>query len=155
EPDAAGAIDLELAQRATHRNTDADLSTESHAVNNVVTGTATLEGYEDATDQATADYTVNPANVAAETLKHIEPNRIGAGESSTASLSGTNASDVGVAELRISDLDFFTDNVTFGGFDSGIDWPATTSEAVVIYHPLDGSDPVEVSFADGITPDDP
>ena len=155
QPGAAGAIGLDLEQRGTHRNTDADLSTESHTVNNVVTGTATLDGYEDATDQATATYTVNPANVAVATSKNIEPNRIGAGEGATATLSATNASDVGVEELRISDLDFFTDDVTFGGFDAGIDWPTTTTEAVVLYYPLDGSTPIEVSFVDGATPDSP
>ena len=152
EPDSSGTIDLELEQRAMHRNTDEDLSTESHAVANVVAATATLAGYENATDEASASYTVSPANVAAETSKNIQPNRIGAGGSASATLTATNASDVGVAEMRISDLDFFTEQITFAGFDSGISWPETASEAFVIYYPLDGSDAQQVSFNDGETP---
>src|SRR5690625_6514905 len=68
-------------------------------------------------------------------------------------ITGGNDSNGAVSELRLRDLDYFTDDVTFGGFTEGIDWPAGAESAKVVYH-LDG-DTKDVPFNDGATPDAP
>ncbi|GAA4429190.1 hypothetical protein GCM10023169_31180 [Georgenia halophila] len=146
-------ISLDLVQRATHRGTDADLSTEAHAVTNVVAGSAAVEHIDEpATDTATATYTVNPVAMSVAVEKSIDPARIAAGDRADASLTATNTSDGGMDSLRIADLDYFTEDVTFGGFTAAPTWPAGATSAVVLYHPLDGGEPVEVPFADEETP---
>src|SRR5699024_4184998 len=108
-----------------------------------------------AVDQATASYTVTPPALGAETSKSITPDRIAAGDTAAATVIGTNASDVAVAELRVADLDYFTAERTFGGFTAAPGWPSEATSASVLYHPLDGSDPVSVPFTEGQVPDPP
>ncbi|NTV39349.1 MAG: hypothetical protein HGA51_05250, partial [Demequinaceae bacterium] len=151
DPGASAAVTLDVAQRATDR-TGADLSAAVHSVPNVVLATANASGHTPATATATATHTVNPATVRAATSKSIAPNRIAAGSSANARIVATNASDVGVVELRAADLDYFTAEVTFGGFTAPLDWPAGTESAAVIYHPLAGGADETVSFADGAVP---
>lgn len=149
--DATAGVTIDLAQRANSR-TGTDLSTASHTVTNTVLARATATGLDPVTDTATADHTVNPARVAAATSKDISPDRIAAGDTSVATIVATNDSDVPVAELRVEDLDYFTTDITFGGFEAGIAWPAGTDTATVVYHPLSGGADEVVAFADGATP---
>ncbi|WP_291379568.1 hypothetical protein [Demequina sp.] len=154
EPDASTTVTLDLAQRATDRE-GADLSAAVQTVPNVVEATATADGHTPATDTATATHTVNPATVLAATTKDITPGRIAAGATASGHIVATNASDVGVVELRAADLGYFTAEVTFGGFTAPPTWPTGAESAAVIYHPLDGSPAVTVPFASGATPADP
>src|SRR5699024_11467585 len=54
---ASSAVTLDLALREAHRDTGADLSTETHTVDNVTTGSAAVADRDPAVDQATAGYT--------------------------------------------------------------------------------------------------
>ncbi|MCM3661273.1 DUF5979 domain-containing protein [Georgenia satyanarayanai] len=154
-PGGGGTVNLELAQRATNRDTGADLSTASQSVDNVVEATATsVELDETATADASATYAVNPVSLGVETSKNIKPNTVTGGHSATGTLIGTNSTSP-VQELRLADLDFFTADVTFGGFDQAPAWPAGATGATVVYHPLGGGEPVEVPFGHGAVPADP
>lgn len=146
------SFDLGLAQRATQRDTGADLSTAAHTVANVATGSATA-GDASESEDATASYTVAPAIPTVETSKDIDPDTITAGQSATAHLSATNGA-IPVSELRIADLGFFTDEVAFGGFTAAPVWPAGASAATVVYH-LAAGGTQSVPFGDGTTPADP
>ena len=147
------AIDVE--QRATNRDTDADLSTATHKIDNVVTATAAVEGRDPVTDTAGAPYEVVPASIAASTAKSINPKRIAAGDSAPAEITGVNTSDVGVNELRIADLDFFDDKILFNGFTAAPQWPAGAAQGVLRYHPLDGGAVVEVPLVREVVPPAP
>jgi fimbrial isopeptide formation D2 family protein len=152
---ASGTVAIEVEQRATHRNTDADLSTAAHAVDNVVQGTAAVEGRDPETDTATADYRVIPASIAAATIKTIEPGRIAAGDSASSRIVGTNTSDVGVNELRVADLDFFDEDIAFAGFRTAPVWPSAADAGVLRYYPLDGGESIEVTLTEGVNPPAP
>jgi uncharacterized repeat protein (TIGR01451 family) len=154
-PGATAAVELDVEQRAARRDTNADLSTQANTVNNVARATATVAGLDPVSVTAMASYTVNPATLAVSAIKNITPDRISAGDTATALIGATNESDVGVNELRLSDLGYFTADITFGGFTSGLTWPIGTAEAKVVYHPLDGPDPQEVTFANGAMPASP
>ena len=133
------ALDLGATQRATHRVSGADLSTSTHTVTNVVSGTAALAGHTDATRTATATHTVVPARLATAVVKSFTPARVSAGQSSTLNLVATQTSDVAVAELRVSDLDFFAAEPSFGGFAAAPAWPSGATAAKVVYHLSDDS----------------
>lgn len=148
-------IAIDVVQRATNRDTDADLSTATHKIDNVVTATAAVEGRDPVTDTAGAAYQVVPASIAASTTKSINPERIAAGDRAEAHIVGTNTSDVGVNELRIADLDFFDDQIVFRGFTAAPQWPTGATAGVLRYHPLDGSRPIEVALADKVIPPAP
>ncbi len=143
------SFELGLAQRTNDRNTGADLSTAVHRVDNVATGTATA-GAESESADATASFTVSPATPTVTTQKNIEPGQITAGQSATASLSAANG-PLPVSELRIADLDFFTADVTFGGFTAAPIWPDGAADATVVYHLASGGTE-ESPFGDGDTP---
>ncbi|MFT3872589.1 MAG: DUF5979 domain-containing protein [Nocardioides sp.] len=154
-PNAQMSVDVGLAQRATHRNDGSDLSTAQHRVNNVAVGSVSVTGGDaPVTGDATDDYTVLPSVPSVEATKDISPNRITAGQTSVATLSVSNGA-VPVTEMTVSDLDFFTDEVTFGGFTSAPSWPAGATAATITYYPLDGGASVTTSFADGATPNAP
>lgn len=157
-PAALATVNLDVAQRATHRNTNADLSTATQSLTNVVVATAVATGFDPVSDTASAPHTSNPATVSAETRKDITPNRIAAGSPAHAQIVATNASDVGVAELKVTDLNYFTSHITFGGFTASPvspTWPTGAASAVVIYHPLTpGADEV-VAFTNGSVPAPP
>lgn len=151
-PGDSVSFDLGLAQRATARDTGADLSAAVHRVDNVATGSATAGEQSDSAD-AKASYTVSPSTPTVSTQKDIAPGQITAGQSATASLSATNG-PVAVRELRIADLDFFTDDVTFGGFTAAPIWPAGASGTSVVYHLAAGGTST-VTFMDGAVPGAP
>lgn len=153
-PGAVGAVGIDLTQRAEHRNTNADLSLALHAVDNVVQGTATVPGHPQVTKDDTATYTIAPAHVAVDITKDISPSRAGAGQSVVGFITATNTSDVGVAELRIADLGYFTSDITFGGFTQAPVWPAGATTASVVYHLAAGGTQT-VPFASGASPASP
>ncbi|WP_344112788.1 DUF5979 domain-containing protein [Nocardioides humi] len=130
-------LDLGLEQRATHRNDEADLSTAEHQVDNTATGSAQLSGQPTANDDGTASYVVRPAIPSVEANKDISPGSITAGQQATATITGTNGG-VPVTRLHVADLDFFDDEVTFGGFTAALNWPAAATEATITYHLLGG-----------------
>src|SRR5690625_4626047 len=66
-----------------------------------------------------------------------------------------NDSAGAVSELLLRDLDYFTDDATFGGFTEGIDWPAGAESAKVVDHRDGDGNTKDVPFNDGATPDAP
>ncbi|WP_235736715.1 DUF11 domain-containing protein [Nocardioides alcanivorans] len=127
---------LDLEQRATHRNDGGDLSLDTHTVDNIATGSVTMDD-DTVADDGNATYTVVPLIPSVEASKNIAPGRITAGQSSAATISATNG-NTPVVSMHIEDLDFFTADVTFGGFDGPLTWPAAADSATVTYHLLDG-----------------
>ncbi|MCR1786570.1 hypothetical protein KVF89_28810 [Nocardioides carbamazepini] len=142
------SLDLDLEQRATHRNDDGDLSTAEHRVDNTATGSAHLAGRPTATEDDSASYVVRPAIPSVEANKNISPDSITAGQDAPATIAGTNGG-VPVTSLTVADLDFFTDEVTFGGFDGPLAWPAAATGATLTYHLLaGGTEPQSVGVGD-------
>ncbi|MGO1402288.1 MAG: DUF5979 domain-containing protein [Flaviflexus sp.] len=155
EAGASTAIDMTVGQRATDRNDGSDLSVARQDVTNIASATAIEPEYEPVTVTDNAPFAITPAPIEALAAKDIQQDRIGAGQSASATLTGVNQSGVPVAELVISDRDFFTDTITFDGFTAAPTWPAGATDAAVVYHPLDGGDPITTAFTNGATPADP
>ncbi len=147
----AASVELGLTQRATDR-TGADLSTAAHTVDNVATADATFVGLPLVTKDARASYRVTPPTVAVDAAKAIVPGRISAGDVAVATISARNFSDIGANELRLSDLGYFTSDITFGGFTSAPAWPTNASSARVEYTPLAGGTVESVPFTGGAVP---
>ena len=144
---------LGLAQRANHRNDGSDLSTDEHQVVNQASGAATKAGEDPATDQASATYRMKPVIPTVETNKNIDTDRITAGQSAGATLTATNG-DTPITSMTIADLNFFNDEITFGGFTQPPGWPAGATSAQITYHLLGGGTESS-SFSTGSTPADP
>lgn len=144
-------VELDVTQRATHRNTGADLSIATQTVDNVAAATVEVTGEPAVTRTATARHQVLPANVATRITKSFTPTRVSAGQGSTLSLTATQDSDVAVSELRITDLGFFDTDVRLGGFTDAPDWPTGATAATVTYHFADGTT-ADVPFAPGAVP---
>lgn len=144
-------LKLNVEQRATHRNApNEDLSTDVHQVDNVATGTAKLAGQDPATADDAASFKVSPSIPTVAADKSISPSTITAGQSATATVTGTVGA-VPVSSLTVSDLDFFTDEMTFGGFTSAPAWPAGATAGTLTYHLLGGGTQV-VTLTNGVTP---
>src|SRR5690606_375788 len=127
-------------------------STRTTRVDNVVVATATSRELDrSASTEARAHHTVRPATVAVTTVKNIEPNTLTGGQSATGTLTATNSASP-AAELRLAALDFFTTDITFGGFTEAPTWPAGATAGAVVYHPLDGGAAVSPPFAAGEAP---
>lgn len=150
DPGQSISLELDVEQRSTHRNDDKDLSTDDHKVDNVATGTAELEGQDPVTDDGKATFTVKPATPTVEAAKDITSDSITAGQSAAATITGTNGA-IPVKSMTVADLDFFTSEITFGGFSAAPVWPAGATAATVKYHLLGGGTE-NVPFANGITP---
>src|SRR5699024_9941723 len=130
-----------------------DLSVEAHEVDNTAEGSASV-GDERTTNTAEARHKITPPDLTPSAGKEIASNEISAGDCTEATITGGNDSNGAVSELRLRDLDYFTEDVTFGGFTEGIDWPTGAESAKVVYH-LDGDDTEDVPFDDGDTPNAP
>lgn len=148
------AVRLELAQRSTDRE-NTDLSTAAHTVDNVSEATASSVGEPTRTEDARASYTVTPPKIAVDAAKDIEPARISAGDVAVATISARNSSDIGADALRLSDLGYFTDLITFDGFTAAPTWPANAGTARVDYTSLVGGTVQSVPFTTGAIPAPP
>ncbi|WP_141014695.1 DUF5979 domain-containing protein [Nocardioides sambongensis] len=131
------SVDLDLAQRSTERNTGASLAATSNRVDNTATGSVT-EGSTTKTDDGSANYVVSPLVPTVEASKNIAPQRVIAGRSATATVRATNGANP-VTTMHLADLDFFTSEITFGGFTGPLTWPAGATSATITYHTLDGA----------------
>lgn len=133
-----GAVPFTVAQRADDRESGASL-VDGAAVTNSTTGTVTVPGEDPASAIATDDFTIGPLDVAVDAGKTITPARIAAGETASAVLTAQNTSNGPLNTLTVSDLDFFTEDVTFDGFTTPIAWPSGTTSATITWHYSDGS----------------
>jgi hypothetical protein len=125
----------------------------------VVTNTVQSEvasGPDTATGEASAEFTLLANDVQVDASKSFDPALVVAGESSTVTIGGSNASTIALDSLTLREPSSgsFPAAYTFGGITSGIDYPAGATSGVVVYHLADGSTQ-EVPFGDGATPDPP
>lgn len=150
-PGAADSVVLNLAQRSTDRQGGAAIpTTQTLTITNLAQAQTSKNGVTStvATDDAT--YTVSPAAVGTTVDKSFTPNRVPAGNSSIGTITATNTQS-SVKTLVISDKDFFTDELTFGGFTQPISWPSGAASGKITYHMLDGSADQSVDIDNGLT----
>ncbi|MEU6859870.1 DUF5979 domain-containing protein [Glycomyces sp. NPDC046736] len=130
-------VPVELVHRANVEDIDA-----ATTVNNTVTAETAAEG-ETATDDASADYTLVPLEVAAAAGKTFSPDPVAAGDPSTVTLTGTNAGTpvdtMTITEPDPSTANPFENGLTFTGFTDGVVWPTGATEASITYTYADGT----------------
>ncbi|GAA2135648.1 hypothetical protein GALLR39Z86_37890 [Glycomyces algeriensis] len=129
--DASAEVEVDLV----HTDAVADITART-AVNNTVTAEVTAEG-ETATDEADADYTLIPLQIAAGAAKSFDPDPVAAGDPSTVTLTGTNAGTavdtMTITEPDPSTTNPFANGLTFTGFTDDVAWPAGATAASVTY----------------------
>ncbi|WP_348788720.1 DUF5979 domain-containing protein [Leifsonia sp. NPDC080035] len=150
---SAGSVGVLVAQRSADRQSGAALVTGAK-VTNQVAGTVTAPNQSPVTKNASAPFAIGGLTVAVTPGKTIAPARIPAGTTATATISGKNASNGTLDTLTLSDLDYFTDTLTFGGFAAGISYPAGATAGTVTWHFSDGTTQA-TPFASGATPTAP
>ena len=148
--DAAASTAFTVAQRPTDRNDGSTLAT-GDTVTNSITSTVNAPGGATASDDATAPYEIGPLTVDVLAGKTITPAELAAGGEAVAELTATNTSNGPVQSLTISDLDFFDADMVFGGFSSGIDYPAGATAGTITWY-IDGVAQAPVAFADSSSP---
>lgn len=147
---AAGSVGVLVAQRSTNRVTGSGLVTGA-STTNTVSSTVTVPGQDPVTKTASAPYAIGGLTVAVVAGKTIDPARIPGGATATARISGKNTSNGTVDTLTLSDLDYFTDTLGFGGFAAPISYPAGATGATITWHASDGQ-AITVPVADQSTP---
>lgn len=150
---SAGSVGLLVAQRATNRITGTGLVTGA-TTTNTVASTVTVPGQSPVTKTASAPYAIGGLTVAVTAAKTITPARIPGGATATARISGKNTSNGTVDTLTLSDLDYFTDTLGFGGFSAPISYPAGATAATITWHSSDGQT-IPVAVGNQSTPTAP
>ncbi len=150
---ASGSVALMVAQRAENRITGTSLVTGG-TVTNKVTGTVAVPGETPVSHTAQAPYTIGALNVVVSAGKTITPSRIPAGTEATAAISGKNDSNGPLTTLTLSDLDYFTETLTFGGFLAPISYPTGATGATVTWHFSNGNT-ISMPVPAGATPTAP
>jgi uncharacterized repeat protein (TIGR01451 family)/fimbrial isopeptide formation D2 family protein len=150
---SAGSVSLIVVQRSTNRQTGASLVLGS-SVTNSVTGTVTVPGQPPVNKSATAPYAIGGLTVAVDAGKQITPNRIPAGTSAVATITGKNTSNGPLASLSLADTDFFTDELAFGGFTSPVGYPTGATGASIDWY-YSGGEIEPAALPAGSTPTAP
>ncbi|RKR76384.1 DUF11 domain-containing protein [Frondihabitans australicus] len=150
---AAGSVAVSVAQRATNRQTGASL-VAGGSLTNQATSTVTVPGQAPATASAQAPYTITPLSTAVTATKSISPAKIPAGTTATATIGGKNTSNGPLDSLSLSDTDYFTPSIAFGGFSAGVSYPTGATAGRVTWHFGDGTT-TTVPFGSGTTPATP
>jgi uncharacterized repeat protein (TIGR01451 family) len=146
----AGAVAFTVAQRSTNRNTGGALVLGASVTNQVV-GTVTVPGNAPVSKTATAPYTIGGLTVSVQAGKTITPARIPAGTSASASITGKNNSNGPLSSLTLSDTDYFTAQLQFGGFLAPLAYPTGATAASITWH-FSGPSTSSSAVADGSTP---
>ncbi|AWB90232.1 DUF5979 domain-containing protein [Salinibacterium hongtaonis] len=146
----SGSVAVTVAQRATNREGGASLVLGASA-NNVAEATVVVPGETPEVKKAEAPYVIGGLNVLVTASKSITPANIPAGGKAAAAISARNDSNGPLTSLTLSDVDFFTADVLFGGFDSAPVWPGGATAASVIWH-VGGAAQAPVAFASAATP---
>ncbi len=148
---AAGSLCFDVAQRANHRTSGADLSS-GWTADNIASGTVNVPGHQPVTKTDNATLTIGPMNVLVQAGKTINPSRIPAGSSTNVSITAKNNSNAALTSLTINEPQtmpgFFTDKVTFGGF-TGRTWPTGAHAATLTWHLSDSSTIVITPILEG------
>lgn len=144
---ATGSVALNLAV------TDAAASEpDGTPVANDVLSTVGLDD-QTATGEAEAQFTLRQNAVSVAASKSFDPDLVVAGESTTVTVGGRNASTIPIDTLTITEpaTGSFPAAYTFGGFTGPVDWPVGATSGEVVYT-LAGGGTQTVSFADGSVP---
>ncbi|WP_460800042.1 DUF5979 domain-containing protein [Microbacterium sp. GXF0217] len=149
EADAAASTAFAVEQRSTDRNDGSSLNTGS-AVTNAITSTVNADG-QSASDTAEAPYTIGALTVDVGADKTITPAELAAGGESTAQLVVRNDSNGPVQTMTVSEQGFFDADMVFGGFPTGIAYPAGATAATITWY-VDGVAQTPVPFANGEAP---
>lgn len=146
KPGAAATINLGVAQRANDRVTDepqhAGVSLTNEMFGELRPAT---DPSSPVSKTADAPFEIRPLNVEVAGAKSFAPAVVPAGTTSIANLAGSNASNGTLSELTLSEADFFTADVRFGGF-SHLVMPQGATAATITWRTLAGDvlDPIEV-----------
>ncbi|MGF6822462.1 hypothetical protein M2317_001366 [Microbacterium sp. ZKA21] len=149
EADAAASTAFTVEQRSTDRNDDSSLNTGS-AVTNEITSTVNAGDQTDS-DTAEAPYTIGALTIDVGAEKTITPGELAAGGESTAQLVVRNDSNGPVQTMTVSEQGFFDADMVFGGFPTGIAYPAGATAATITWY-VDGVAQTPVPFANGEAP---
>ncbi|WP_158268795.1 DUF5979 domain-containing protein [Salinibacterium hongtaonis] len=147
---AAGSVAINVAQRATNRETAASLVVGDR-VTNLAEATAVVPGEDPEKKDASAPYVIDGLDVKVAATKSITPAHIPAGGKADAAISARNNSNGPLTSLTLSDVDFFTADVLFGGFKSAPVWPGGATAASVMWH-VGGVAQAPVAFTSADTP---
>ncbi|RWZ68291.1 DUF11 domain-containing protein [Labedella populi] len=146
----AGSVEMNVVQRATDRETGASLVLGADVVN-VVAGTVLPVTGEPVTATAEAAYEIGSLDVEVMATKSINPERVPAGSSATASIGARNDSNGVLTRLVLADEGYFTPDVMFGGFSGPLALPAGATRATVTWTYSDGST-VDAAVGPGTAP---
>lgn len=136
----AGSAQLLVSQRSTDREGGASLKVAgSTTVPNAVAGTVTVAGQEPKSAQANASLAVTPVTIAAAITKTIIPAKITSTQRASATITARNSSNAPVGRFVVEDLDYFTETLTFAGFDQGLNYPSGATGATIEWVYSDGS----------------
>lgn len=144
---ATGSVALNLTV------TDAAASApDGTQVANDVLSTVAL-GDETATGEAEAQFTLRQNAVSVAASKSFDPTLVIAGEPTTVTIGGGNASTIPIETLTITEpaTGSFPDAYTFDGFTGPVDWPAGATSGEVVYT-LEGGATETVPFDDNTVP---
>ena len=147
---AAGTVTFQVAQRETDRSSDDGLVLGAVATNEVA-ATVTAPDLQPVTKSASAPYQIGGLDVKVEAVKTITPARIPAGGNADAVLGAKNASNGPLSTLTISDTDYFTEHLRFGGFTAPLAYPTGATSGEVTWYYSDGA-PTITPFTTGETP---
>lgn len=150
---AAGSVALNVEQRSTHRQTDARL-VAGGTVSNQATGTVTVPEQTPVSKTASAPFTITPLSTTVQASKSIAPDRIPAGTTATGTITGKNTSNGPLDTLTVSDENYFTAGLLFGGFSAPLAYPSGATTAQINWH-FDGAPDITVPFGNGGTPSAP
>ncbi|RLP79362.1 DUF11 domain-containing protein [Mycetocola lacteus] len=148
---SAGTIALQVAQRETTRTATPTSLVGGAKLTNKAAGTVTYPDLDPVTTTATAPFEIGGLNVSVGAGKTIDPSKIPAGGTARAHVTGANTSNGPLSTLVLSDLDYFSQSLAFGGFSEGITYPQGATAATVTWVYDDTSTEV-VPFASGETP---
>ncbi|WP_460569480.1 hypothetical protein [Humibacter soli] len=135
---SAGAVPIDVTQRATNRDTDASLE-DGWTATNAASSTVNVPGQAPVSKDATADHAVTPINIVVQAGKSFDPENIPAGVQSIGTVTAQNKSDGTLDQLTISDQDYFTRLLPFDGFTAPIVFPASSTSATITWTYSDGS----------------
>lgn len=154
----AAHLQLEVAQRATHRSDQTDLSLDGYQDRNLAEAQTQVTVDDQvlqspvATDDA--NFHVTPPVVETTVVKNFDPDRVSQGVSTTGTIVATNSGSP-VARLTVSDRDFFDGGQgnwqkRFGGFTTPITFPNGAEAGSITYYLSDGTTQVFELFEDQI-----
>ncbi|WP_141015093.1 DUF5979 domain-containing protein [Nocardioides sambongensis] len=146
-PGETGSVDLDLETTAA-----AAALPETTTITNEIESEVTLDG-EDATATTSDDFTVQANTIDVTASKSFDPDLVVAGDSTTVTIGGSNASPFAIDSMTITEPSSgsFPDDYTFAGFTGDVTYPANATSAYVVYQPSGE----QVPFDNNTTPGPP